>query len=113
MTLTLHIHKKKEPDAGEKPMNKELRQLELEELYHLSDQIEKDPDKVASLLFPDKPADRKSLTEKIGQWAINQTVVLESNEKGKTDVAIVFNKVGNRIWQRLPRYARYVRINIE
>ena len=94
-------------------MNKDLRQLELEELYQLSAQIEKDPHKVASLLFPDQPADGVSLTEAIGQWAINQAVAIESTENGKRDVAVVFNKVGYRIWQKLPRHAQHVRIRIE
>ena len=94
-------------------MNKELRQLELKELYHLSAEIENDPHKVATQLFPDRPANRVSMTEAIGEWAINQTVVLESTEKGKTDVAVVFNKVGNRIWQKLPRHAQCVRITIK
>ncbi len=94
-------------------MNKELKQLDLVELYHLSARIENNPDEVASLLFPDKPAIRVSLTEAIGQWAINQTVVLESTEKGKRDVAIAFNKVGHRIWQKLPKYAQRVRVDIE
>ena len=113
MTLILRMSDSREPIKGVKPMEKKLRQLELEELYHLSAQIENDPHKVASLLFPDKPANRLSLTEAIGQWAINQTVVLESAQKGKTDLAVVFNKVGSRIWQKLPKHAQSVRITIE
>ena len=113
MTLTLYIQDPEEPDKGARPMNKELRQLDIEELYHLSARIDEDPDRVAGLLFPDKPSGRVSLTEKIGQWAINQTVVLESAQKNKKDVAILFSKVSNRIWQQLPAYAQSVRINIE
>ena len=94
-------------------MNKRLKQLDLDELHHLSDQIENDPDKVAGLLFPDKPTSQVSLTETIGQWAINQTMVLENAEKGKPDVAIVFRNAGNRIWQKLPGYAQCVQINIK
>lgn len=94
-------------------MSKELKQLDLEELYHLSARIDEDPAEVAALLFPDDLSDRLSLTEKIGQWAINQTVVLESAQKNKPDVAILFNKVSNRIWQQLPTYAQSVRIKIE
>jgi len=93
-------------------MKKELRQLELDELYQLSALIETDPQKVAGLLFPDRPSNRLSLTEAIGQWAINQAVALENSENGKPDVAVVFNKVGNRIWQRLPEHAQRVRITI-
>lgn len=94
-------------------MNKELKQLDIEELNHLSARIDEDPDKIAGLLFPDKPAGRVSLTEKIGQWAINQTVVLESAQKNRPDIATLFKKVSNRIWQQLPTYAQCVRINIE
>lgn len=94
-------------------MNKELRQLDIDELNHLSEKIEEDPEKAAGLLFPNNPSDRVMLAKKIGQWAINQTLVLESNRNNKTDVALIFSKAGNRIWQQLPSYARNVRINIE
>lgn len=94
-------------------MNKELRQLDINELNHLSEQIEADPEKAASMLFPNNPLDRVTLTKKIAQWAINQTLVLESSQKNKTDVALIFYKVGERIWQQLPSYARSVTIVIE
>ena len=94
-------------------MNKALKQLNSHELYQLSAQIEDDPHSVASQLFPDKPDRRLTLTETIGQWAINQAVMLESVENGKPEVATVFNKVGDRIWQKLPTYAQCLRINIE
>ena len=95
------------------PVNKELRQLDIDELNHLSEQIEANPEKVASLLFPNNPSDRVTLAKKIAQWAINQTLVLESSQHNKTDVALIFHKVGERIWQQLPSYARSVRIAIE
>jgi hypothetical protein len=113
MTLTLRTNRQKKPGNGGGPMSKHLKQLEVEELYQLSARIDEDPHKIAVLLFPEKPAERIALTETIGQWAINQAVVLENTQKGKMDLAIVFNKVGNRIWQKLPRYARCVRIIVE
>lgn len=94
-------------------MNKELRQLDIDELNHLSERIDADPEKAASLLFPNNPSERVTLAKKIAQWAINQTVVLESSQHNKTDVALIFHKVGERIWQQLPSYARSVRIAIE
>jgi hypothetical protein len=113
MPLILRMNQQREKNTGGKPMQKDLRQLEIEELYHLSAQIESNPRRVAALLFPDQPADRFSLTEAIGQWAVNQAVVLESNLNGKPDVAVVFSKVGNRIWQRLPKSAQSVQVRIE
>ncbi len=94
-------------------MSKELKQLDIEELHHLCARIDEDPHKVACLLFPDKPTDHLSLTEMIGQWAINQTVALESDQANKPDVAILFKKVSNRIWQQLPAFAQRIRIKIE
>lgn len=93
-------------------MNKGLKQLNIEELYHLSAKIEENPGKVAGLLFPDNPAGRESLTMKIGQWAINQTVVIENNRNNKRDVALIFDKVADRIWRQLPSYAQRLRINV-
>ncbi len=94
-------------------MKKELMQLDIEELSLLSAQIDNDPDKVASLLFPDQPTNHVLVTEKIGQWAINQTAVIESVVNDKPEVATIFKKVGNRIWQQLPSYAQRVQIKIE
>lgn len=113
MALTLYMENRQGPDLGARPMSKELKQLNVEELYQLSARIDEDPIKVAGLLFPDRPTGRVPLTEKIGQWAINQTVVLESAQNNKPDVAFLFKKVGNRLWQQLPRYAQSVRVNIE
>jgi hypothetical protein len=113
MALTLYKRKPKESVLGARRMSKELKQLDIEELYQLSARIDEDPVKIAGLLFPDRPAERVNLTEKIGQWAINQTIVLESHDNNKPDVAFLFNKVGYRIWQQLPEYAQSIRINIE
>ncbi len=93
-------------------MNKGLKQLDIDELYQLSARIEEDTDKVASLLFPDKPAERESLTRQIGQWAINQTVVLESAQNNKQDVALIFNKAGDRMWRQMPSFVQHLRINV-
>lgn len=93
-------------------MHKELKQLSIDELYQLSAQIEKDPDHVAGMLFPDNVTGRASLTQQIGQWAINQTLVLESNQNNKLDIAIIFKKVSERIWQRLPSFAQDVKVHI-
>lgn len=93
-------------------MRKELKKLNLDELYQLSAQIEEDPDRVASVLFPDSLSGRDALIKKIGQWAINQTVVLESNRNNKIDLAIIFNKVGERIWNQLPHLARQVKVSV-
>lgn len=93
-------------------MSKGLKQLDIDELYHLSAQIEENPEHVASLLFPDEPSYRVPLTKQIGAWAINQTIALESIQKNKHDVAIIFNKAGDRIWQQLPGFAQSVMVSV-
>ena len=93
-------------------MTKELKQLDIDELYHLSAKIDHDPDTVADMLFPGNPPDRETLIRKIGQWAINQTAVLESSVNNRHDVAYIFHKVGERIWRQLPEFAQRVRINV-
>lgn len=113
MTLTLKVKNQNDPGMKGAPVSKNLRQLDIHELNYLSERIEADPERVACLLFPNNPSDRVTLAKKIAQWAINQTLVLESSQHNKTDVALIFHKVGERIWQQLPSYARSVRIAIE
>jgi hypothetical protein len=93
-------------------MIKELKKLELHELYRLSAKIDEDPDGIADILFPDNPPGSDIVVRKIGQWARNQTAVLESNLNNRHDVAYIFDKAGERIWQQLPGFAQRARINI-
>ena len=93
-------------------MEKQLTQLDIDELHHLCSRIDDDPDGIAVALFPDQPTGRIELTEKIGEWAINYKVALEHSED-KPDVALIFKKVSHRIWQELPTYAKCVRVRIE
>jgi hypothetical protein len=94
-------------------MKKKLQQLDLEELNMLSAVIEKEPDIVAARLFPDRPADHVPVTQKIGQWAINQTAVIENMQDRKPEVAVIFKKICSRIWQQLPSYAQRLQVDIE
>lgn len=93
-------------------MEKQLNQLNMDELRHLWTRIDDDPDGIAFALFPDQPEERIQVTEKIAEWAINQEVVLEYSDD-KPDVALVFKKVSHRIWRELPTYAKCVRVRIE
>ncbi len=93
-------------------MIKEIKELELNELYRLSAEIEEDPGRIADLLFPENPPDSDTVVRKIGQWAINQTAVLESSLNNRPDVAFIFHKAGERIWQQLPSFAQHARINV-
>jgi hypothetical protein len=113
MTLTLKMYNANNRRLGGEPMTKELTQLDIDELNQLSEQIEADPEKAAGLLFPENPSNRVTMAKKIGQWAINQTLVKESFQQNKADLAFIFDKVCNRIWSQLPSYARSVRINLE
>jgi hypothetical protein len=97
---------------GVRAMIKELKELELNELYRLSAKIDEDPDRIADLLFPENPPGSDTVVRKIGQWAMNQTAVLESNLNNRPDVAFIFHKVGERIWQQLPSFAQHARINV-
>ena len=93
-------------------MTKQLKELDLYELYHLSAKIEEDPVQIAVMLFPENPPGSDTVVRKIGQWAINQTAVLESSLNNRHDVAYIFHKVGERIWQQLPSFAQRVKINV-
>ncbi|MGD9217132.1 MAG: hypothetical protein PVJ84_20140 [Desulfobacteraceae bacterium] len=113
MTLTLKMCNANDSRLGGGPMSKVLTQLNIDELNQLSEQIEADPEKAAGLLFPENPSERLTLAKKISQWAINQTLVKESFQNNKADLAFIFEKVCNRIWSQLPTYARSVRVNLE
>ena len=93
-------------------MTKQLRELDPEELEYLSTCIDADPDKTAQSLFPDRPAGHLDATARIGQWAIHQKVVLDCTAEDKPHVALIYDKICHRIWQKLPDYARCVRVKI-
>ena len=94
-------------------MSKALKDLDIDELTELCEQIEADPEKAADLLFPENRPDRVTLAKKIGQWAINQTLVIESFRHNIPDIAFIFDKAGRRLWHQLPTCARRVTVNIE
>ncbi|MFZ1987299.1 MAG: hypothetical protein WAU91_23015 [Desulfatitalea sp.] len=93
-------------------MPKELEQLDTEELALLSESIENNAQKMSALLFPDCPAGTSSVMQKIGEWAVNRKVVLDSMAKGSPHIAVVFDKVCYRIWQQLPGYAQGIKIDV-
>lgn len=93
-------------------MHKGLKKLDLHELDELSVMIGDDPEAMARLLLPDRPENSCQIIELIGKWAIHQKLVLESTASGMPHIAHVFEKVAQRIWQRLPEYARIIRIKI-
>jgi hypothetical protein len=94
-------------------MNKELQQLDIVELGNLFDNISADPERAAQNLFPEYPGGCRGITESIGEWAIHQKIAMECRNDGKGDVALVFAKHSERIWRRLPDYARRVRVKFE
>ncbi len=94
-------------------MIKQLEQLNVHELNYLYAMIDADLSKIASDLFPDKPESCTSVTEKIGQWAINRRTVLEFTAEDKPEIATIFKKACYRIWQQLPDYARSLTVRIE
>jgi hypothetical protein len=94
-------------------MSKELQQLDAKELDCLFASISTDPDQVAANLFPDQPSGCRTITERIGEWAIHQKMVLENNAEGRDEIALVFEKVCDRIWRHLPEYARRVKVRFD
>lgn len=100
-------------NEGGQAMIKHLEQLDVHELNYLYAMIHADPDKIASDLFPEKPDSCSSVTEKIGQWAINRKTVLEFTAEDKPEIATIFKKACYRIWQQLPDYARSLKVRIE
>lgn len=112
MTITL-LPCKLKIGASVIQMYKALKKLDLHELDELSVRIGDDPETMARLLLPDRPENRCQIIELIGKWAIHQKLVLESTVTGMPHIAHVFEKVAQRIWQRLPEYARIIRVKIE
>ena len=94
-------------------MYKELHQLDVEELDMLALLIEKDIPGMCTLLFPNhRPVD-KTIIKQVGQWAINRKVVIENQVKCNPHVALVFEKVCYRIWQKLPSYAKSIQVEAD
>lgn len=94
-------------------MPKRLEQLDSIELDRLSQLIMDNSDTVADLLFPGRPGGWKSLLDQIEQWAKNRKVALETRAKGSPHIAVVFEKVCYRIWQRLPEDAKRLEVDLD
>lgn len=94
-------------------MYKELHQLDSEELEILSALIEKDMPRMCTLLFPDHGPEKEFVVKELGQWAINRKVVLDNHIRQNPHVALVFEKVCYRIWQKLPGYAKSLKVEAD
>lgn len=94
-------------------MNKELHQLDADELEMLAGLIETDISAMYALLFPDRRSGYETIVKEIGQWAINRKIVLDHRTQRNPHVALVFDKVCYRIWQKLPGYAKSLRVEAD
>ena len=93
-------------------MEKHLKQMDMRELGDLCARIDDDLIEIAELIFPHQPPGYLEVTERIGEWAITQKVMLEFLASGNQHVATIFDKMCNRIWQKLPPYAQCVKIDL-
>ncbi|MDA8139716.1 MAG: hypothetical protein M0036_13790 [Desulfobacteraceae bacterium] len=91
-------------------MYKELKKLDGIELEMLATMIEKDMHRIGNLLFPDRKTAEETLLMDIRQWAINRKAVLDSQSP---NVALIFEKICYRIWQKLPSHAQSLKIKAE
>lgn len=93
-------------------MEKQLTQMDIAELGDLSTLIDNDLHQIAEIIFPHQPAGYIDVTEKIGEWAITKKTVLEFLASDNQHIALLFEKICHRIWQTLPTYARYVKVDL-
>lgn len=94
-------------------MSKALQKLDVAELEALSTSIQENGSKICAALFPDRPRGHESVIEMIHEWAINRKMVLESRANGNADIALIFDKICHRLWQKLPGYAQRIRLDID
>lgn len=92
-------------------MYKELHQLDSEELERLSNLIETDAASMCTALFPDHAPGKRSVLKEVAQWAVNRKVVLDNHHRQNPHIAMIFEKVCYRIWQKLPGYAKSLKVD--
>lgn len=93
-------------------MDKRLKQMDISELDELSARIDDDLHEMAKLIFPHQPAGYIGVTERIGEWAGMQKLVLENLASGNPHIATIFDKICYRIWLKLPSYAQSVKVDL-
>lgn len=94
-------------------MSKKLQNLGVAELDVLLESLEQNTIRASELLFPERPPGFEAILQNINEWAINRRVVLESRASGRGHVAVIFEKVCYRIWQKLPAYVQRLHVHID
>lgn len=62
---------------------------------------------VARSLFPERPKGYMAATAALGHYAHNKAVAMRERAAGRIETAVVYETICDRIYERLPEYARF------
>lgn len=65
------------------------------------------PIRFARRLFPDRPKGYVAVTRDIGCYASNRATAMKCRLEGKIQIAIQYEDICERIYQRLPQWAKW------
>lgn len=65
------------------------------------------PRRIARAVFPDRPKGYVRTCKTLAHYACNKAVAMGLRTKGQIDRALVYEHVCDRIYDRLPEYARW------
>ena len=61
----------------------------------------------ARALFPERPKGYVTATKDLGNYAVNRAVAIRARLDGQIETALLYEGICDRIYQRLPEWARF------
>jgi hypothetical protein len=65
------------------------------------------PIRMARRLFPDRPKGYVAVTRNLGCYASNRATAMKCRAEGKISIALDYEAICDRIYDRLPEYAKW------
>lgn len=81
--------------------------MDIEDLNSFSENVVLDPDAVASVLFPSKPANYIAATKLLCGYANSKAMAMRVRAEGQIDLALKYEAVCERLYKLLPEFARW------
>ncbi len=82
-----------------------VHQDELWEFWQATNSVR--PIVMARRLFPDRPKGYVAVTRDLGNYAANRATAMKCRLEGQIDTALMYESICERIYQRLPDYAKW------
>lgn len=78
-----------------------------DEMGKLAQVLERKSREAGRIMFPARPAGYARETKNLAHYAWNKTTAMRCRAEGKVDVALQYESICDRIYARLPEFARW------